>query len=431
MNRQTLQAKESAPAKKSSFSWLRPAAAHPAAEAEHEAPSASSPAFAHDFTKVPVRPMQLPGVPGFSCPFAPQRCPSGGACHACPPKMQAKLKIGQPGDRYEQEADRVAETVMRMPEPQMQRKGCSAPGCKDEDEDKLVQTKSAGSAGNAQVDHPLIQSVLTSPGQPLDAATRSFMEPRFGQDFSGVRVHVGGEAAESARAVNARAYTVGRNVVFGEGQYVPGSGEGRRLMAHELVHVGQQMNHIKRYVMRSPAEPLAQDFGFNNIQVSLATDQEDDSIGHTWIIIHTPDGGEDSYGFWPDKLGIDIAVGGLSNGRVHHPDNAHKPDAIYPAMTDLQGLQKGVDYANRNKNAMYNLFFFNCATFARTMFEVSTGQVAPSGGLLIDSPNELAEKIKKGKIKKFSNQPAPAPGVFPPSPPPPMVDEIRKKNLTR
>ena len=240
MNRQTLQAKESAPAKKSSFSWLRPAAAHPAAEAEHEAPSASSPSFAHDFTKVPVRPMRLPGVPGFSCPFAPQRCPSGGACHTCPPKMQAKLKIGQPGDRYEQEADRVAETVMRMPEPQVQRK-CSAPGCKDEEEKKLLQTKPAN-AGEAvaQVDHPLIQSVLSSPGQPLDAGTRSFMEPRFGQDFSGVRVHVGGEAAEAARAVNARAYTVGRNVVFGDGQYAPGSDEGKRLVAHELAHVGQQ-----------------------------------------------------------------------------------------------------------------------------------------------------------------------------------------------
>jgi len=251
MTRQTLQAKESALAKKSSFSWLRPAAAHPAAEAEHEAPSASSPAFAHDFTKVPVRPMQLPGVPGFSCPFAPQRCPSGGACHTCPPKLQAKLKIGQPGDQYEQEADCVAETVMRMPEPQVQRKGCSAPGCKEEDEDKkLVQTKPAGGGeSRAYVDRPLIQSVLSSPGQPLDAATRSFMEPRFGQDFSGVRVHLGGEAAESARAVNARAYTVGRDVVFGEGQYAPGTDGGKRLVAHELVHVGQQLR-IEQHELR-------------------------------------------------------------------------------------------------------------------------------------------------------------------------------------
>ena len=160
------------------------------------------------------------------------------------PKVQAKLKIGQPGDKYEQEADQVAEQVMRMPEPQVQRT-CSAPGCKDEEEKKLLQTKPAN-AGEAmtQVDHPLIQSVLSSPGKPLDAGTRSFMEPRFGQDFSGVRVHVGGQAVESARAVNARAYTVGRDVVFGEGQYAPGSSEGRRLMAHELTHVVQQQTGL-------------------------------------------------------------------------------------------------------------------------------------------------------------------------------------------
>ncbi|WLE98056.1 MAG: DUF4157 domain-containing protein [Candidatus Electrothrix communis] len=90
----------------------------------------------------------------------------------------------------------------------------------------------------------MINNVLSSSGQPLDAGTRSFMEPRFGQDFSGVRVHTDGQAAESARAVNARAYTVGRDVVFGEGEYVSGSSEGRRLMAHELAHVGQKTTTI-------------------------------------------------------------------------------------------------------------------------------------------------------------------------------------------
>ncbi len=87
---------------------------------------------------------------------------------------------------------------------------------------------------------PIVQDVLRSPGQPLDAATRAFMEPRFGQDFSGVRVHSNAEAAESARAVNALAYTVGRDVVFGRGLYAPETGAGRRLLAHELTHVVQQ-----------------------------------------------------------------------------------------------------------------------------------------------------------------------------------------------
>ncbi len=87
---------------------------------------------------------------------------------------------------------------------------------------------------------PIVHEVLRSPGQPLDPATRAFMEPRFGYDFSRVQVHTDARAAESARAVNALAYTVGRDVVFGAGQYVPHTTEGERLVAHELMHVVQQ-----------------------------------------------------------------------------------------------------------------------------------------------------------------------------------------------
>ncbi|TAH49043.1 MAG: DUF4157 domain-containing protein [Chloroflexota bacterium] len=87
---------------------------------------------------------------------------------------------------------------------------------------------------------PIVYEVLRSPGQPLDAATRAFMEPRFGQDFSGIRVHTDSRAAKSAHAVNALAYTVGHNVVFGAGQYAPQTSVGRRLLAHEFAHVIQQ-----------------------------------------------------------------------------------------------------------------------------------------------------------------------------------------------
>jgi Domain of unknown function (DUF4157) len=85
-----------------------------------------------------------------------------------------------------------------------------------------------------------VHEVLHSPGQPLDAVTRAFMEQRFAHDFSQVRVHTGLSAATSARAVDALAYTVGRNIVFGSGQYSPESVAGRRLLAHELTHVLQQ-----------------------------------------------------------------------------------------------------------------------------------------------------------------------------------------------
>jgi hypothetical protein len=87
---------------------------------------------------------------------------------------------------------------------------------------------------------PIVHDVLRSAGMPLDAATRAEMEPRFRHSFADVRIHADGQAAASARAVGAHAYTVGRDVVFGAGRYAPASAEGRRLMAHELAHVVQQ-----------------------------------------------------------------------------------------------------------------------------------------------------------------------------------------------
>ena len=87
---------------------------------------------------------------------------------------------------------------------------------------------------------PIVHDVLRSPGRPLDPAPRAFMEHRFGHDFSQVRVHTDAKAVESARAVNALAYTVGKDIVFGADRYTPGTSEGRRLLAHELTHVIQQ-----------------------------------------------------------------------------------------------------------------------------------------------------------------------------------------------
>lgn len=86
----------------------------------------------------------------------------------------------------------------------------------------------------------IVHEALASPGRPLDDETRGFMEPRFGHDFSQVRLHTDARAAESADAVSALAYTVGQDIVFGAGQYQPGTSEGRRLIAHELAHTVQQ-----------------------------------------------------------------------------------------------------------------------------------------------------------------------------------------------
>src|SRR5215216_703430 len=136
---------------------------------------------------------------------------------------------------------------MRMSEPQLQRAcpcGAECPKCQTKQagrEHERLQTKRVQVSGTAQIAAPpIVHEVLRAPGQPLDSATRGFMEPRFGHDFSQVRVHTDAKAAQSARAVNALAYTVGHDMAFGAGQYVPQTSEGRRLVAHELAHVMQQ-----------------------------------------------------------------------------------------------------------------------------------------------------------------------------------------------
>lgn len=103
----------------------------------------------------------------------------------------------------------------------------------------VLQRKSSNNSEQLEVP-PIVNEVLQSSGQPLDAGTRAFIEPRFGRDFSSVRIHTDSKAAQSAQSVKALAYTVGRNIVFGNGMYAPETMKGKRLLAHELTHVVQQ-----------------------------------------------------------------------------------------------------------------------------------------------------------------------------------------------
>jgi hypothetical protein len=175
--------------------------------------------------------------------------------------IQAKLAINHPGDSYEQEADRVAEQVMRMSAPAalpLQRKcvcgGDAGPdgecaACKAK---RLGIQRRAANHAEPSTAPAIVHEVLGRSGQPLDPATRSYFEPRFGADFSGVRVRTDARAAESARAANALAYTAGRDVVFGAGQYQPGTLAGKKLLAHELTHVVQQKQMISPQIQRQP-----------------------------------------------------------------------------------------------------------------------------------------------------------------------------------
>lgn len=161
-------------------------------------------------------------------------------------RVRAKLTVSQAGDPDEQHADLVAERVMRDEPAAGACSGCAggAPCAKCAGEAaEHVHRKEGGAHGpdtKAVAPRPSQRLEGLAGGRPLDAAARDFFEPRFGRDLSGVRIHTGGPASASAKGFNALAYTVGRDIVFGQGQYDAGSQAGRRLLAHELAHVLQQ-----------------------------------------------------------------------------------------------------------------------------------------------------------------------------------------------
>lgn len=243
-------------------------------------------------------------IPDFYSPLNVSSAPASGF------RLQTKLKVSQPGDAFEREADQVADRVVSMKgagnisqgRPVIQRKcaGCAADDkenmqrmimresdapeedeeqaapalmresmeqddeesaapklmreMRDErDEDKRedevdsLNAKPAGAAATAPAKGGSAEVTVTSGlrsmrggGRPLPEGVRSYMEPRFGYDFSNVRIHTGARAAETARSLNARAFASKRDIVFNDGQFDPESTSGKRLLAHELTHVIQQ-----------------------------------------------------------------------------------------------------------------------------------------------------------------------------------------------
>jgi hypothetical protein len=189
--------------------------------------------------------------------------------HSSRQGTQLPLPIGEAGDRFEQEADRVAEQVMRLPDPTAQDTTVvgaalgpqgiprEATGCAErlqrearnpfepeeglvEEEGPIQAKQAAGHAAEAPTGLPVQISQVRGGGQAIPESLRAFLEPRFGHDFSRVRIHTDALAANVAYSLNARAFTLGHNLVFGAGEYAPTTDAGRRLLAHELTHVIQQ-----------------------------------------------------------------------------------------------------------------------------------------------------------------------------------------------
>ncbi|EDX77787.1 hypothetical protein MC7420_3111 [Coleofasciculus chthonoplastes PCC 7420] len=181
--------------------------------------------------------------------------------------IQTKLTVGTPGDPYEQEADRVAAQVVSMSSPSDN----SAPVQRLAQENNPIQRESLAQSITPVVQRRLSEQVQTQGlvqrafqaggteasedlesrlnaskggGSPLSEDVRGFMEPRFGSDFSGVRVHTGGEAVQMNQELGAQAFTHGQDIFFNQGKYNPGSTDGKLLLAHEMTHVVQQTGAV-------------------------------------------------------------------------------------------------------------------------------------------------------------------------------------------
>ena len=167
------------------------------------------------------------------------------------PRIQTKLKIGEPKDKFEQEADRVANEIVRTPDREVQslQQGAATipgslqrlcDGCEEELRKQPEKEDDAGEIADVGTDIESQVSALRNGGQPLPQSLLKFFEPRFGYDFNQVRLHTDARAATAAREVNAKAFTLGSSIVFGAGHYAPATSAGKHLLAHELTHVTQQ-----------------------------------------------------------------------------------------------------------------------------------------------------------------------------------------------
>jgi hypothetical protein len=173
--------------------------------------------------------------------------------------FQPKLSINQPNDVYEHEADAMADKVMAVNDSHLHQQTFFSPSimpvqrkCQhcEEEEKKLHRKEANSNETTADASTENYISSLNGKGRSLTPDERNFFEPRMGYDFSNIQLHTNSEANQSAKSINALAYTHSNHIVFGSNQYQPNSESGQRLMAHELTHVVQQKNQ-DNYLQRA------------------------------------------------------------------------------------------------------------------------------------------------------------------------------------
>jgi hypothetical protein len=299
--------------------------------------------------------------------------------------VQPKLEINQPGDRYEQEADAMADSIMRLSSigapvkpvtglvGRSIQRNCAA--CQEEKNELMCKTEGLGYGVQAS---PLLFSSIKASkggGTPLPHGTRNFMENAFSTDFSRVRVHTDSEASEMSRGINAQAFTIENDIYFNHRQYQPETYQGKKLLAHELTHVTQFPANSKlsrRIVDGSETSWKEYDEGRKAHEKTLRIIPDiilkrknihltgDDKYGHWWLEIADRD---ESFGWWPKQsvgfkdtiFGTDGELnatyfGGRSKSRgdatshdPHHKDSAEEEIPVNSDRRDINAIKDDIE----------------------------------------------------------------------------------------
>lgn len=352
------------------------------------------------------------------------KCACDGGCPSCTNEsiIQTKLKISHPNDEYEKEADTISEKIINRAIFQCP-KSCSKK--KEEKFEDIIYPKQK----NEQISHTKSDienniPISNNGGQSLPTHLQRFYSSNLNYDFSSVMMHTDSKAAKFASSINARAFTKGQHIYFGAGEFSPKTESGKKLIAHELVHIiQQQKNLLSTQNIFRVLDPSMCATGTDCLipdetipgsptiwELKLGVDREGTGIsrlftgdvGHTWVKLRNPAGDNYSFGFYPQ-----IGYSGKKpwqavDGCVHHPDKRHEPpnateykdySYVLTEMNFLKGLAHAQSKCSSKPN--YKFFSYNCTTFAIDVAKAAGVSPPSSTTLSVHNPNALYAGIEK------------------------------------
>lgn len=349
--------------------------------------------------------------------------------------VQPKLTIGASDTPAERQADEIAEQVMRTPSQEgdaplgrrtsssharMSIAGGKCGACREETALRKAErpTPIPGLAAHHFPASREVDSAVRNLGSGLSlpASDRHFFESRFSRDFAHVRLHAGPQANRACRAMGARAFTLGNDIAVADGEYRPASTEGRRLLAHELVHTIQQQGAVSRTVQRrncAAGGKCSTEDGTSTasgkFSMTIYADKEGPfllipatkGVGHSWLRLENDKGKYWTYGFWP-KTGFDAAHPAKDvTGCVVHPDATHT--ATSSQTFELTAAEFSAAFGHAvsvcTSPPPYNLFGLNCTSFVANALDKAGHGSFGGFGLIWENPNALDSWIREHSLQ--------------------------------